>query len=192
MNLRDAVIMALKDVEMLLPKLLVSVILICLFFVIGYIIHRALSKVFEVTKIDDLFRPIERVVGISFSSLILFIVNVGVALTALYVIATVSFPDSIKYLNVAIDYFGRVLSVVLLISIVFVAVSKISEKIAVEGKMRGFMTLITLFIVLVLLIDVTNLTPEVKSALAWGLSVGVGISMGVFAVWFFFHDLIKK
>lgn len=48
-----------------------------------------------------------------------------------------AFPDSIKYLNMAMDYFGRVLSIVMLIAVVFVAVSKISEKIAVEGKIRG-------------------------------------------------------
>ncbi len=85
-----------------------------------------------------------------------------------------------------------VLSVIFLIAIVFVAVSRISEKVAVEGKMKGFMTLMTLFIVLVLLIDVTNLTPEIKSALAWGLSMGIGISMGVFTAWFFFHDILSK
>ena len=84
------------------------------------------------------------------------------------------------------------MSVIFLIAIVFVAVSRISEKVAVEGKMKGFMTLMTLFIVLVLLIDVTNLTPEIKSALAWGLSMGIGISMGVFTAWFFFHDILSK
>lgn len=62
--------MALKDVEALLPKLLVSIVLICMFFVVGYVIHKALAKVFEVTKIDELFRPIEKVIGITFSSLI--------------------------------------------------------------------------------------------------------------------------
>jgi hypothetical protein len=192
MNLQEAVIMALKDVEALIPKIVVSVILVCLFFVLGYIVNRTLSKIFDVVKIDELFKPLAKHINLSFSSLILAIVNVGIALTALYTISSVAFPEGIKYVNTALDYFGRVLSVIFLIAIVFVAVSRISEKVAVEGKMKGFMTLMTLFIVLVLLIDVTNLTPEIKSALAWGLSIGVGISMGVFTVWFFFHDILSK
>ncbi|ADB57472.1 hypothetical protein [Archaeoglobus profundus] len=192
MNLQEAVIMALKDVEALIPKMIVSVILICLFFVLGYAINRALSKIFEVFKVGELFKPLARHINISFSSLMLAILNVGIALTALYTISSVAFPEGMDYLNMALEYFGRVLSVIFLIAIVFVAVSRISEKIAVEGKMRGFMTLMTLFIVLVLLIDVTNLTPEIKSALAWGLSIGIGISMGVFSAWFFFHDILSK
>ncbi len=192
MNLQEAVIMALRDVEALIPKIIVSVILVCLFFVLGYIVNRALSKMFDIVKVDELFKPLTKHINVSFSSLILAIVNVGVALTALYTVSSVAFPEGIKYVNTALDYFGRVLSVIFLIAIVFVAVSRISEKVAVEGKMKGFMTLMTLFIVLVLLIDVTNLTPEIKSALAWGLSMGIGISMGVFTAWFFFHDILSK
>ena len=168
MNLQEAIWLALKDVEASIPKVLISIVLICLFFVIGYVLNKILQKVFEVVRVDEVFKPIERHIGISFTSIILAILNVGVALTALYTISSVAFPEGVKHINMVLDYFGRVLSVVFLIAIVFVAISRISEKIAVEGKMKGFMTLITLFIVMVLLIDVTNLTPEIKSALAWG------------------------
>jgi len=192
MNLNDAVWQALKDVESLIPKILLSIIIVCLFFVVGYILNRVLQKVFEVVKIDELFKPIEKHVNVSFTSLTLAILNVGIALTAIYTISSLAFPEVVKYADMVLEYFGRVLSVIFLIAIVFVTVSRISERVAVEGKMKGFMTLITLFIVMVLLIDVTSLTPEIKSALAWGLSVGIGISMGVFTAWFFFHDILKK
>ncbi len=192
MNLEEAVTLALKDVEALIPKVILSVILIVVFFVIGYVLNRAFSKVFEILNVDELFKPISKLINVSFSSLILALINVGLALTALYTISGVAFPDGVRYLNMAMDYFGRVISVVFLISVVFVAVSRISEKVAVEGKMKGFMTLITLFIVLILLIDVTNLSEEIKSALAWGISAGIGISIGVFTAWFFFHDLLSK
>ena len=43
-----------------------------------------------------------------------------------------------------------------------------------------------------MLVDVTALSEQVKNALITGLSIGVGISVGVFAVWFFFHDYLDK
>ncbi len=194
MNIEEAVVRALKDVEYLIPKLIVSLILVCIFFVIAVILNRVLSKVFKIVRIEELFKPLKRYLGItiSFTSLILGIVNVAIALTALYSISSVAFPEWVNTINAILDYFGRVVSVVFLIAVVFVAVSRIAEKIAVEEKMKSFMTLIMLFIVIVLLIDVTNLSHEIKSALAWGLSIGIGISMGVFSAWFFFHDLVRR
>ncbi len=194
MNIEEAVIRALKDIEFLIPKLVISIILVCIFFVIAIVLNRVLSKVFEIVKIEELFKPIKRYTGmaVSFTSLILGIVNVAIALTALYTISSVAFPEWVDIINAILDYFARVVSVVFLIAVVFVAVSRIAEKIAVEEKMKNFMTLIMLFIVIVLLIDVTNLSREIKSALAWGLSIGIGISMGVFSAWFFFRDLIRR
>jgi len=192
MNLQEAVLRALEDIEALIPKLMISVILICLFFAIALIINRFISKLFELAKVEKLFQPFQKYIGVSFTSFIIALINVGIALTALYTVASIAFPEYLDVLNSAFEYFSRVISVIFLIAIVFVAVSRITEKIAIEGKMRGFMTLITLFIVIVLLIDVTTLSQEIKSALAWGLSIGIGISMGVFTAWYFFHDLIKK
>jgi hypothetical protein len=192
MNLQEAVLRALEDIETLIPKLILSVILICLFFAIALIINRFISKLFELAKVEKLFQPFQKYIGVSFTSFIIALINVGIALTALYTVASIAFPEYLDVLNSAFEYFSRVISVIFLIAIVFVAVSRITEKIAIEGKMRGFMTLITLFIVIVLLIDVTTLSQEIKSALAWGLSIGIGISMGVFTAWYFFHDLIKK
>ncbi len=194
MNIEEAVIRALRDIEFLIPKLILSIILVCIFFVIAIILNRVLSKIFEIVKIEELFKPFKKYVGmsISFTSLILGIVNVAIALTALYSISSVAFPEWVDTINAVLDYFGRVVSVVFLIAVVFVTVSRIAEKIAVEEKMKSFMTLIMLFIVIVLLIDVTNLSHEIKSALAWGLSIGVGISMGVFSAWFFFRDIIRR
>jgi len=52
--------------------------------------------------------------------------------------------------------------------------------------------LLTFLITTVLIIDVTALSSEVKAALTWGLSLGIGLSIGVFTVWYFFGDLLKK
>ncbi len=192
MNVEESVLLALKDVEALLPKLILSVFVLILFFFVGLILNKIFSKVLEIVKIDEMFKPFEKYSGLSFSTFILAITNVVIALAALYTLASTIFPGSIEFVNSILEYLARIISVLFLISVVFVAVSKITEKIAVEQKMKSFMTLISLYIILVLLIDVTNLSQEVKSALSWGLSIGMGISIGVFSFWYFFHDVFGK
>jgi hypothetical protein len=41
-------------------------------------------------------------------------------------------------------------------------------------------------------VDVTALSDPIKNALTSGLAIGVGISIGVFAIWFFFHDYLDE
>ncbi len=192
MSVREAFVLALRDVEVLIPKLILSLIVLLIFFVVAVILNRLFSKILQLVRIDEMSKPFEKYIGVSFSSFVLAITNVVIVLTALYAVANVSFPSSIPVVNSILEYVAKIISVIFLISIVFVAISKMSEKVAVEEKIRSFMTLIMLFVVLVLLIDVTNLSPEVKSALSWGLSVGIGISIGVFSLWYFFHETIPR
>ncbi len=191
MNLTEAFLLALRDVESTLPRVILSIVILLVFFIIAVLINRVFSRLLEIVRIDE-FLGFEKYTGIQFSSLLLAIANAVIVLTAIYTVASVAFPSSLPLVNSVMEYAARIISVIFLISVVFVAVSRMTEKVAVSGKIRDFMTLVMLFIVLVLLIDVTNLTPEVKSALAWGLSVGIGISIGIFTFWYFFEESIKK
>ncbi|MMZ67094.1 hypothetical protein D1872_296430 [compost metagenome] len=74
----------------------------------------------------------------------------------------------------------------------FLMLETIIERIRMEAKLRGFMFLLILFISLALVLDVTTLSNEVKNALAFGISLGIGLMIGVFAAWYFFHDVIEK
>lgn len=47
-----------------------------------------------------------------------------------------------------------------------------------------------MLLVTAMLIDVTALSNEIKQALATGLSIGVGVTIGAFAIWFFFHEYL--
>ncbi len=191
MNVTEAFLLALRDVESTLPRVILSIVILLVFFIIAVLINRVFSRLLEIVRIDE-FLGFEKYTGIQFSSLLLAIANAVIVLTAIYTVASVAFPSSLPLVNSVMEYAARIISVIFLISVVFVAVSRMTEKVAVSGKIRDFMTLVMLFIVLVLLIDVTNLTPEVKSALAWGLSVGIGISIGIFTFWYFFEESIKK
>ncbi|ADC66188.1 conserved hypothetical protein [Ferroglobus placidus DSM 10642] len=190
MDLREAVMLALKDIEMLAPKLLGAIVIICVFFVFAVILNRALTRIFSTLDVEKIFEPLVRTLGvsISFTSIILWIVNMAVALTAFYSIVGLLFPEFIDTANSILDYFSRVLSVLLLIVFVFIAITRLIERFAIEEKMKNFLTLIILLISMVLLIDVTNLSAEVKSALAEGISIGVGLSIAVFAAWYLFGE----
>ncbi len=191
MNVTEAFLLALRDVESTLPRVILSIVILLAFFIIAVLINRVFSRLLEIVRIDE-FLGFEKYTGIQFSSLLLAIANAVIVLTAIYTVASVAFPSSLPLVNSVVEYAARIISVIFLISVVFVAVSRMTEKVAVSGKIKDFMTLVMLFIVLVLLIDVTNLTPEVKSALAWGLSVGIGISIGIFTFWYFFEGSMKK
>ncbi len=191
MNVTEAFLFALRDVESTLPRVILSIVILLVFFIVAVLINRVFSRLLEIVRIDE-FLGFEKYTGIQFSSLLLAIANAVIVLTAIYTVASVAFPSSLPLVNSVMEYAARIISVIFLISVVFVAVSRMTEKVAVSGRIKDFMTLVMLFIVLVLLIDVTNLTPEVKSALAWGLSVGIGISIGVFTFWYFFEGYVKK
>jgi len=58
--------------------------------------------------------------------------------------------------------------------------------------MRGYFLFLLLLIMTVMIVDLTSLSEPAKRALEQGLSIGVGIAIGVFAVWFFFHQYLDK
>ncbi|MET1123771.1 MAG: hypothetical protein ABWW66_00730 [Archaeoglobaceae archaeon] len=190
MDLREAVILALKDIELLVPKIFGAIIILSVFFVLAVILNRVLARVFSMLKMEKLFEPLAKTLGVSvsFTSVILWIVNIAIALTAFYSVVGLLFPEFIETANSIFDYFSRVISVIFLIVFVFIAITRLMERFAIEEKMKNFLTLILLFISMVLLIDVTNLSIEVKSALAIGISIGVGLSIAVFSAWYLFGE----
>ena len=129
---------------------------------------------------------------ISLTNIIIILLNLGIGLLAVYSIALIVYPTQVEVITSIVSYIARVASVVFLIIFVFIALETIIERIRMEAKLRGFMFLIILFITLALLLDITALSEEVKHALALGISIGIGLSIGVFSLWYFFHDLFEK
>jgi len=66
------------------------------------------------------------------------------------------------------------------------------DRLRIERGLRGFMFLLAFLIALVLIVDITTLSPELKRSLAWGLSLGIGLSIGVFTAWYFFGEAILR
>ena len=168
------------------------IVIITVFFVISLVLNKLVTKILKVVKIDELLKIMNKNIPISISGIIQFLINIGLALIALYTIILLVLPGQINIITSTVMYISRVASVAFIIILVFILLNVVIERIRMETKMRGFMFLITYFIVIILIIDVTTLSQEVKSALSQGISLGIGLAIGVFTAWYFFGEAFLK
>mgnify|MGYP000347782990 CR=1 FL=1 len=189
--IKEALRLTVSEVTNLIPKILVSVIIVSIFFLVALILNKIVKKVLDIMKIDDLVKQfIKQQIPVNY--VIIALLNVGIALTALYSITVTVFPEFLEVVTLAIDYVSRVASVAFLVVFIFIVINMIIERIRIERGLRGFMMILTFLLVTMFIIDITSLSSEVKSAITWGLSLGIGISIGVFTIWYFFGEVLKK
>ncbi len=182
---------SLRDLVSILPLILIALLIIAVYTLIAIILTRLVRSILRLINIDELAKPLIRY-RISLTNIIIILLNLGIGLLAVYSIALIIYPTQVEVITSVVSYIARVASVVFLIIFVFITLETIIERIRMEAKLRGFMFLIILFITLALLLDITALSEEVKHALAFGISIGIGLSIGVFSLWYFFHDLLEK
>ncbi len=188
----EALRLALRDLVEVIPDVLIALAIIAVYLAIAIILTRLVRKLFIIFKVDELLKPILKHAYFSVTNLVLVLMNIGLALIALYSIVLTLFPEQVHTTTLIINYAARVASVVFLIFFIFIALNTVVERIRMEAKLRGFILLVTLFMTIVPLLDVTALSQEVKTALAWGISIGIGLAIGVFAAWYFFHEILEE
>jgi len=182
---------SLRDLVSILPLILIALLVIAVYALVAIILTRLIRSILRLINIDELAKPLIKY-RISLTNIIIILLNLGIGLLAVYSIALIMYPTQVEVITSIVSYIARVASVVFLIIFVFIMLETIIEKIRMEAKLRGFMFLIILFVTLALLLDITALSEEVKHALALGISIGIGLSIGVFSLWYFFHDLFEK
>ena len=129
----------------------------------------------------------------SSNSLLILLADLGIALIALYsVIGLFLESQHIQMITEGLRYGARIVSIFVVAIFLFSVFGVAINKIRVETRLRGYIWFIILLLITAMLMDITALSEPVKNALITGLSVGVGISLGVFAIWFFFHDYLEK
>jgi len=186
----EALQLTFEELVLFLPKILFSIGILVVYVLIALIITKIVRKTVRFLKIDEIFKPFLKEI-ISISDLIVFFVNLGLALLAMYTLTSILLPEYLHALTSIIEYIGRIISIVFIIFFTFILLNSIVERVKMETKMKGFMLLMTLFIALILIIDVTAISEEVKASLTWGMSLGLGLVIGVFAVWYFFREHFK-
>ena len=189
--LREALRYALSEIAYLLPKIVISIIIIVIFFVIALVLTRIVKKILNIVKLEEIVKKYIKYT-IPIDTLIIALINLGIFFIAIYTIVLVTYPEAMIYISLISNYLGRVASVAFLIIFVFIVINTIIDKLRMEKGLRGFMMILTFLITMILIVDITSLTPEVKSALTWGLSLGIGLSIGIFTLWYFFSDILKR
>ena len=184
--------LAIRDLVNVAPSILLALVIIAIYIGLAILLNRIIRRVFKLFRVDELLKPLIRQAPFSLTSLVVVLIDVGLAILALYSIVLVLFPEQVHTTTLVVYYAARVASVVFLILFVFIALEAIAERIRMEAKMRGFILFLILFLSLVPILDITALSHEVKTALAWGISIGIGLAIGVFATWFFFHEILES
>jgi hypothetical protein len=187
----DALRLALKDMIALLPSIFLSLVIVLLYILLIIAVNNILRKILTVLRVDELAKPLIRRFYVRLSTLIIFLTDLGIAILAGYTIILAIAPQYISGANYILYYTGRIVSIIFIILLTFLFVNAIVGYIRVEAKLRGFMFLLILFISITLVIDIAQLSEEVKTALAWGISIGIAALITVFSIWFFFHELIE-
>lgn len=187
----EAFKLALRDLVYYLPTVFLAVIVIALYIILTVVLNSILRKILAFLRVDELTRPLIKQLYIRLSTLIIFLVDLGIAILAIYTIILIVAPQYIEYANYALYYAGRIASIIFIILLSFLFLNLIVGYIRLEAKLRGFMFLILLFITLILVIDIAQLSTEVKTALAWGIGIGLTALITVFSIWFFFHEILE-
>ena len=197
-NLWELILTALRQIAQeliyLTPKIFTALIVFVIAFVFIRAINIVLRKILKFAKLDRFFEALSGFsLPFSITSLLIFLADLGIALIALYVVLGLFLEAQYIHIVTGWLYYGaRVISIVVITIFLFSIFGVVMNRIRFESRLRSYSLFIILLLVTAMLVDVTALSDQVKSALITGLSIGVGISVGIFAVWFFFHDYFDK
>ncbi|MFP3985247.1 MAG: mechanosensitive ion channel family protein [Candidatus Bathyarchaeia archaeon] len=183
-----------QDMIFLLPKIFIALIIFVVSFLLIKVLNISLRKILSFAELD---RTVKKLTGFSLpfslNNLLIFLADLGVALIAIYSVANVFLEAQyIQMVTEGLHYGARVLSIIVIAIFLFSIFGVVIGRIRVESRLRGYIWFIILLLITAMLVDITALSETVKNALTTGLSLGVGLSIGIFAVWFFFHDYLDK
>lgn len=183
-----------REIIRLLPKIFIALIIVAFTFLVIKVLNISFRKILKFAKLDMMFKQLSGVsLPFSVDNLIIFLADLGVALISLYVIVNLFFgAQYLQMMSEGLHYGARVVSIVVIAIVVLAIFNALIGKIKVETRLRSYAMFIVLLLITAMLVDITALSDPVKNAVITGLSVGVGISIGVFATWFFFHDYLDK
>ncbi len=158
------------------------------------IVNFYLRKLLSFSKVDE---AVERFFGskppLAPSSIIVGAADLGLGFIGVYLVLSVLLPRNLLVkVDAAAVYAARVLSVLAMIGFVLFTFNMLMSRIKVETKLKSYMTFVSFLLATALLIDVVALSDPVKEALVSGLAIGIGISIAVFATWWFFADYIER
>ena len=181
-----------SEIISFLPNILFAIIIFVFIIVIIRILNRFFNKILKIIKLDNTVSNVTKL-PFSVSRLIIILIDIGILLIGLFVIVDFFLgPTQTALVNTALEFTGRLFSIIGVTILAFVIFTMLINRMTMQTRMKSYIILIILILLTVMIIDLTSLSPSIKDSLASGMSLGLGISIGVFAIWFFFHDYLDK
>lgn len=183
-----------SDIIRLVPKILIALIVLALTLLVIKVLNFSLRKLLKLAKLDTMLRQFSGYsLPFSIDNLIIFFADLGIVLIFLYAMVSLFLgPQYLHLMTEGLQYGARIISIVAIAIILFAIFNTVINKVRVENRLRSYALFIVLLLITAMLVDVTALSDPIKNALTSGLAIGVGISIGVFAIWFFFHDYLDE
>lgn len=182
------------EIITLIPKVILAIIIIVITLLIIKIVNKIFGKLLSLVDLDTILKKLARVhLPFSINNLIITIIDVGIILITLFGSANFFLePNQLELMRGILEYAARIISVLGVTIFTFLIFNVLIERIKIETRMRGYIIFILLILLTIMIIDLTNLSVSTRRALEQGLSIGLGVSVGVFAIWFFFHEYLDR
>ncbi|MEO3993852.1 MAG: hypothetical protein QN229_06090 [Desulfurococcaceae archaeon TW002] len=193
MEIIDMLYEVLRSTVRLIPYVVVAIGIILLSIFLTKLINKVIRWIVRVGNLEDLVKGIVPG-GLRFSvaTLIIMIADMSIALLAItMVIRVFALATSNTYVEL-VTYITRVVSIAIMLLILMVALDILSKTVIFEKKVESLLFILLFFFGLAMIVDLTGLSPEMKSSLGWGVAIGVGLSLGIFTLWLLFGDILDK
>ena len=183
-----------REISIIVPKIIIAILIVVVTYLSLKILSYVIKKLLGFADIDSLLKKYwGGELPFSFNKLIVSLVYVAVILASVYgVISVFATPEYMQAVSSTIVYGTRIISIIVVALIFFTIFTLVIERIRIESRLRGYIFFIVTLLLTSMIIDVTTLSESVKESLYIGLSIGIGASLAVFAVWFFFHEYFER
>jgi len=192
--LKEALQEIVYDIIAFLPKMILALIVLIITFLIIRFVNGLFSRILKLVDLDNMLKKIGKIeLPFSLNNLIILLIDVGIVLIALFGLANYFLePQQLSIVKEAFQYSSRILSDLFIIVIIFFLFNILIRKVTIQTRMRNYVMFILLILITMMIFDLASLSPLTQQELQKGLSLGLGITIGVFAIWFFFHDYLDK
>ena len=181
------------DIIEIAPYALVSIILIMLTgFIIKYM-NKGIKWIMKTARIDELFREIlPKGTRISITYIIILLIDVGIIALTTTLILRIFQGIAPETVSLLLLYVSRLVSIIVMLIVFTVSLDLLSRIVALERKIESLFFILLFFFGLSMIIDLTGLSESIKQVLAGGVTLGIGISLGLFVAWILFGDYLER
>ncbi|RSN68043.1 hypothetical protein D9Q81_07115 [Candidatus Korarchaeum cryptofilum] len=193
MQIVEELLEAMNDVIAAIPKVALASLILLISLLIIRLTNRMIRWLVKTGKLEEGIRelfpegtrlPLARMFSLLADSLIL--IAASAAIIRIFV------PEQAQLYSEAMIYLTRIGSVVILTLVSIVLTDALVKSMRFEKKTERFFLMLISLIIATLIIDLVNLTYEIKFALSLGFAIGIGALVGVFSAWAFFGEYLER